>query len=464
MIDAGSDSRSRPSLAILGGPREVPPRLVKPWPQIGDSERRAIGRVLDRGELWGHAAPEISSLEQEFAATVGARYCLATNSGTAALHMAIAGVGVEPGDEVLTTAVSWTSTATSILQHNAVPVFVDVEPDTGNMDAGWLADKISDRTRAILVVHLAGLPADMGAISELATQQGIPVIEDASQAHGATLDGKAVGSLGDAAVFSVHASKHLPSAGEGGLFVTNREDVFRRAARVHQFGEERQPGRARCFEPVTVGWNYRMTEIAAAFVRSQLVKLGDTVARVRANSLLLSERLAGMTGWLTPAELTGRAHTFWRYTIRLDVDAMGIAAPPRTIGQRIRAALWAEGVPVELSDVVLPLTPLFQERGAPSRIPSPPDREGRERSYRPLDFPNAVRFVELGIPIGGRTPPNAEPAVDAFAAAIRKVQGGLADLMDAKPDEIMSRIPSDASITYAAGRDRFRADLGSEDT
>src|SRR5262249_32491266 len=150
---------------------------------------------------------------------LGVRHCLATNSGTAALHTAV-GAFAGPGDEVITTALSWTSTGTSILMHNAVPVFVDVERLTANIDPARIEEKITVRTRAIVPVHLNGLPADLDPILELARRHGVAVIEDGSQAHGALYRGRKIGTFGDCAIFSVHASKNL-SGGEGGLFVTN---------------------------------------------------------------------------------------------------------------------------------------------------------------------------------------------------------------------------------------------------
>src|SRR5213080_350074 len=171
--------------------------LVRPtrWPAITDGDRAAVARVLDRGVLSGAGAPEMRGLEVEFAATVGARFCLATNSGTAALHIALAAAGIGAGDEVIVPALSFIATAQAVLHQGATPVFADIDPVTYNLDPADAPRRVTSRTRAIVPVHLHGLPADMDAIDTIAQGAGLTVIEDAAQAHGALYKGRAVGTL-----------------------------------------------------------------------------------------------------------------------------------------------------------------------------------------------------------------------------------------------------------------------------
>src|SRR5271166_3384763 len=215
-------------LAIAGGPRTVPAGLAKLWPQIGDLERRAVLAVLDSGILSGAHAPEIKALESEFARYVDSRYCLSTNSGTAALHIAVAAAGIGPGDEVITSAFTFLASALAVLHQNAVPVFADIDPVTFNISPAEIERKITPRTRAIMPVHIHGLPADMDEILAIARKHNLIVIEDAAQSHGATYKGRKVGAIGDMGAFSVQSSKNL-SAGEGGLFVTNSDAFHERA-------------------------------------------------------------------------------------------------------------------------------------------------------------------------------------------------------------------------------------------
>ena len=201
------------------------------WPMLGAADRVAVARVLDRGVLSGAGAPEMKALEAEFAELLGAGHCLATNSGTAALHIALAAVGLGRGDEVIVPAFSFIATAQAVLHEGATPVFADVDPTTFNIDVADAARRVTSRTRAIVPVHLHGLPADMDEVNALAREHGLVVIEDAAQAHGALYRGRPVGTLGMMAAFSLNSTKNFP-AGEGGLFVTSDETLHGRAARV----------------------------------------------------------------------------------------------------------------------------------------------------------------------------------------------------------------------------------------
>lgn len=426
MISATSNT-----LAILGGRPAVGADLVTPWPVITDDDRAAIARALDAGVLWGHDAPEVAALEREWAAKVGSRYCLATNNGTAALHLALAGIGIEPGDEVITSAVSWTSTATSILFHNAIPVFADVDPETGNIDVGDIERNVSPRTKALLPVHLHGLPADMTAIRTIAADHNLIVIEDACQAHGALVDGAVVGSLGDAAAFSVHASKNLPGLGEGGLFVTDDEEIFERAASVHQFGEVRQSDGSRDFESVAVGWNYRSFEVPAAFVRSQLTRFEATLQTVRHNAALLSEALGSLAGLHVPATPADRTGSYWAYTVALYPEELGISLAPERFRDLVRSALIAEGVSLHHSDLVLPAMSNFQGKIGYGR--GSPWTDGHATpgiSYALDQYPAATDRVARTISLDGHRPPNGSDAVDAYGRAFEKVWSSIDQLID----------------------------------
>ncbi|MEA2329944.1 MAG: perosamine synthetase, partial [Thermoleophilaceae bacterium] len=264
------------------------------WPRITAADRAALERVLDRGELWGPNAPEVTALQEEWADYVGARFCLLTNSGTAALHCAVVAAGVRPGDEVIVPAFSFVATAMAVLHQGAVPVFCDIDPATHAIDPRAIAERIGPRTRAIMPVHVHGLPADMDAIGALARHHGLAVIEDAAQAHGATYRGQKAGSLGDCAAFSLNGSKHL-SAGEGGLFVTSDERALVAARRLAIFGEDTPPtgpGQYRAYWSHGVGWNYRSHELTAALARTGLRRLDDYNEAAQRNAAILSAGLA----------------------------------------------------------------------------------------------------------------------------------------------------------------------------
>src|SRR5213592_2910477 len=346
--------------------------LVRPtrWPAITDGDRAAVTRVLDRGVLSGAAAPEIRGLEAEFAAAVGARFCLAPNSGTAALHIALAAAGIGAGDEVIVPALSFIATAQAVLHQGATPVFADIDPVTYNLDWADAARRVTPRTRAIVPVHLHGLPADMDAINTLAQRAGLTVIEDAAQAHGALYKGRAVGTLGTMAAFSLNSTKNLP-AGEGGLFVTSSEDLYARAARVRFDGLE-PPSKWDPSHPLDDetdsqatlrGWMFLPGELTSALARSQLQRLAETTVRSRRNAARLSERLARLPGVEPPAVPPDRTHVFHKYRVRLDPERAGVQLSPPALRDRLLEALRAEGVEAVLWQTMpLPAHPIFASR------------------------------------------------------------------------------------------------------
>ena len=297
-----------PKLGVLAEEAATGSVTPRRWPILTEADRAAVARVLDRGVLSGAGAPEMKALEAEFAAMVGARFCLATNSGTSALHIALAAAGVGQGDEVIVPALSFIATAQAVLHQGATPVFADVDPATYNIDPNDAAQRVTARTRAIVPVHLHGLPADMDALGALAERHGLAIIEDAAQAHGALYKGRAVGTLGAMAAFSLNSTKNLP-AGEGGLFVTNSEEHYARAARVRFDGLE-PPSKWDATHPLDDeaealatlrGFMYLPGELTSALARAQLQRLGETTARSQRNAARLSERLGRLPGVEPPA-------------------------------------------------------------------------------------------------------------------------------------------------------------------
>jgi len=384
---------------------------MRRWPIITEADRAAVMGVLDRGVLSGAGAPEMRALEAEFAATLGTAFCLATNSGTAALHIALGALGLSPGDEVIVPAFSFIATAQAVLYEGAVPVFADVDPVTFNIDPADAARRVTPRTRAIVPVHLHGLPADMDAINALAARAGLIVIEDAAQAHGALYHARPVGTLGAMAAFSLNSTKNFP-AGEGGLFVTGSEALYARAARVRFDGLE-PPSKWDAQRPLddevdsvaTIrGWMYLPGELTCALARAQLTRLADTTARAQRNASRLSARLAALPGVIPPSVPPDRTHVFHKYRVRLDPAPAGRSMTPRALRARVLDGLRAEGVEAVLwQDVPLPAHPLFAST---------------ER------YPGATAALDSSVIIGSQSYPLfAQPldVVDAWADAFERV-------------------------------------------
>ncbi|HEC89506.1 MAG TPA: DegT/DnrJ/EryC1/StrS family aminotransferase, partial [Thermoplasmatales archaeon] len=235
-------------------------------PLLGEEEKKAVVDVLNSGML--ASGPKVEEFEKRFAEFVGVKYAVATTSGTTALHLALLSLSVGTGDEVIIPSFSFIATANSVLFCNAKPVFCDVNPKTFNIDVEKIESLITDKTKAIMPVHLYGQPADMKPILEIAEKHDLYVIGDAAQAHGAEYDGRRVGSFGDVECFSFYPTKNM-TTGEGGMITTNIEEIAERARSIRNHGREKTKWG---YEHNRLGYNYRMTDIAAAIGLEQLKK------------------------------------------------------------------------------------------------------------------------------------------------------------------------------------------------
>ncbi len=276
-------------------------------PQIGDEEFEAVKAVMQSGML--AQGKKVAELEEKFAKYCGAKHGIAVGNGTQALHIALLSMGIGKGDEVITTPFSFVASATSILFTGAKPVFADIDPKTFNISPESIAEKITPRTKAVMPVHIFGLPAEMGKINKLATQHGLKVLEDSCQAHGAAINERRVGSMGDAASFSFYPTKNM-TTGEGGIITTNDDEIDDLARKF------RNHGMADRYVYEFLGYNFRMTDIAASIGIVQLAKLEQmTKARI-SNAAYLTESLKAK-GIDTPYVPDNYRHVFHQYTIRV---------------------------------------------------------------------------------------------------------------------------------------------------
>jgi dTDP-4-amino-4,6-dideoxygalactose transaminase len=273
-------------------------------PLIGDEEEAAVLAALYSDRLVQGA--RVRELEERFAAFCGTREAVAVSSGTAALMVALTVHGLGPGDEVITTPFTFAATANAVLFTGARPVFVDVRSGDFNIDPSLIEAKITPATRAILPVHLYGQPCDMEAITSIARKHSLFVVEDAAQAHGASVDGKMAGSFGTGC-FSFYATKNM-TTGEGGMITTDDPATAKKARRFRSHGESSR------YVSESLGYNFRMTEILAAIGLPQLRMLPERNEQRRANAAYLTEHLHGV---ITPKEMPGRHHVYHQYTVRV---------------------------------------------------------------------------------------------------------------------------------------------------
>ena len=420
-------------LAVLGGHTVVQPESHRLWPDIRQEDREAVLAVLDRGVLCGANAPEITALQHEWAEYLGVEHCLALNSGTAALHCCLGAAGVRAGDEVIVPAYTFSATAMAVAHQGAVPVFVDVHPRTYNIDPARVEEKISERTRAIMPVHLHGLPADMDEIHAIADRHSLAVIEDAAQSHGALYKGRKTGTLASYAGFSLNATKNM-SGGEGGLFVTDNDEAMMIARRLSVFGEDvppTEPGELRSYWSIGVGWNYRNQELASAFTRSQLRRLDEYNTIVQTNGAILTEGLSKLQGVLPPYVPEDRTSVYHKFRVRLDPGALGFDGDATELRDRVVNALRAEGVEAGLWQVYpLPASPAFRR---PLRPWHPEWDDEPLDPYDPADFPETAKLLDESLILGSEPKPlfiQDAQVMRGYVEAFEKVLGNLDALLE----------------------------------
>lgn len=277
-------------------------------PIIEDEEINAVIEVMKSGMI--AQGPKVIEFEEKFAEYVGAKYGIATNSGTSALHVALLAAGIGEGDEVITTPFTFAATGNSVLYTGARPIFVDIDPETFTIDPTKIEEAITEKTKAIMPVQLYGQSADMDAIMEIAKKYDLIVIEDAAQAHGASYKGDKVGVLGDMACFSFYPTKNMTTS-EGGMITTNNKE-FAENAKVF-----RAHGSAKKYHHDVLGYNFRMTDIGAAIGIEQLKKIDSFNDKRIANAAYLNDGLVDIEGIETPIVKEGYKHVYHQYTIKI---------------------------------------------------------------------------------------------------------------------------------------------------
>lgn len=302
--------------------------ILAPWPQFDPDQIDAASRVLASGKVNSWTGQHTTAFVQEFARWCGTAHAIAMANGSLALSAAYLAIGLEKGDELITTPRTFIATASSAVLLGAKPMFADVDIDSGAITAATIEPLISPRTKAIAVVHLGGWPADMPAILELARANNIALIEDCAQAHGARIHGQSVGSFGDVAAWSFCQDKILTTAGEGGMVTTNRDDLwdamwaFKDHGKTHEavFGREHPPGFRWLHE--RFGSNFRLTELQSAIGRVQLQRLPDWTAVRTRNAMLLAEALADCSAVRVPLPPEGLTHAWYKFYAFVKKDAL----------------------------------------------------------------------------------------------------------------------------------------------
>lgn len=424
-LAAGVGSASAaPQLAVDGGKpiRERPLRGDHWGPLYYDeAERSQVVEVVDTGVPFrftarGGVAPvKVATFEKEFAAKIGTRYALAVSSGTGALESAIAALQIGPGDEVILPAWTWHSDCTAVVRAGALPVFAEID-ESFNIDPDDIESRITPRTKAIIAVHLQGNSADMDRILPVARKHGVRVLEDCSQAVGASYKGRRLGSLGDIATYSHQESKTI-TAGEGGSVVSSNPDLFERAVRFHDVGNLFAPHQAMLGETRLmpfVGTNFRMSELTGGVMLAQIRKLDKIIAAARANAAQVYEGLRDVPG----------------LRFRLRPDPAGDLGSPVFIRfdskarrDRFLETMKAENVPANPPEgsVILPVQPYIENKiTVHPAWPTWNSPRGKEIRYGAASCPRTIDILSrfAGVHVG---PKYTRREIEDIVAAVRKV-------------------------------------------
>lgn len=407
------------------------PALPLPWPTedivlrqlahlggdavIGQGFRKTVFPVITKEDLLQmqvsilrNHSNSVEQFTKDYCAYVGARHGIATASGTSALHLALVGAGVRPGDEVILPCFTFIATAQAVVAAKAIPIFVDIDPITYCADPRAVEAAITSRTRAVMPVHVHGLPADTAALRDICTRRGLVLVEDASHAHSASVDGQVCGSIGDTAGQSLMADKNFPVGGEGGIAFFASNEAYERA-------------KAFLFDS---GIDYEMSGIVAAFGISQLKRLPYYDAIRQRNAAYLTEQLATTELFCGPHVPDGSVHSYNMYRVRLHPEAIGLDdLPIHAIKAAVQELLVAEGVPArEWQNKPIPdHLPFRNRQGFGNGYPfSLSQRDFGE--YALANFPNALRMLRSTLTLCRelRSPVEAE-RIQSYALAFRKV-------------------------------------------
>ena len=405
--------------ALLGGERTKTSPFPL-WPIYDECERKALEEVLESRVWWRTPGGKTLEFEQEFASYHGAKHGVAVTNGTAAIEVALAAIGVGPGDEVIIPDFTFMATASAVLFTGALPVMVDIRPDTYCIDPALVEAAITDRTRAIIAVHMGGCPADLDSLKAVAERHHLLLIEDSAHAHGSRWKDAPIGTAGIAATFSFQSSK-LMTAGEGGIIITNDDDVERRIRSVHDCG--RMPGKW-FYSHYIYGSNYRLSEWQGAVLSCQLARLDEQTKKRHENGRLLDRLLSGIEG-ITPQSLDARCTRNGHYAYIFHVNATVFAGMTT---ERFIEAMEAEGVPHQASYPPVHALDLFQSGAYKTRLC--PDRANDDHPFLRAEFPVTRRAAWETVWIPQYALLGGEEDMHEIARAVEKIQKHAHDLTE----------------------------------
>ena len=405
------------ALALLGG-EKAKSKPFPIWPHYDEAEERALKQVLESRIWWRTPGSKTLEFEQAFAKFHGARHGIAVTNGTAALEVAMAGLGIGAGDEVILPDFTFVATASAVLFANALPVLVDVDPGTYCINPDLVEEAITPRTKAVIAVHMGGHPADLDRLKKITDRKKLALIEDSSHAHASEWKGKRIGTFGVAGTFSFQSSK-LMTAGEGGIIISNDEKFERQARSVHDCG--RMPGEW-FYSHFIYGSNYRLSEWQGAVLQAQLGRL-DEQTQVRHRNGRLLDRLLGMIPGITPQKLDDRCTRNGQYAYIFHVNKKEFAG---IATDRFIAAMNAEGITNQASYPPLHQLHMFRNGEYRKRLCG---KQAKERhAFLKRRFPATQKAAWETVWIPQPALLGDEEDVEEIAASLSKIQKHAKDL------------------------------------
>jgi dTDP-4-amino-4,6-dideoxygalactose transaminase len=405
-------------LTLLGG-KPVKSTPYPLWPQYDDQEREALLQVLDSRVWWRTPGTATLQFEQEFAAYHQAKHGIAVTNGTAALEVALAALGIGPGDEVIVPNFTFVATASAVLFTGALPVLVDVTSDTYCLDPDLAEAAITANTKAIIAVHMGGHSADLERLGDLARRHRLALVEDSAHAHGTEWQGRKIGAIGDIGTFSFQASK-LMTAGEGGMIITNRDDLELQARSIHDCG--RMPGEW-FYAHFRYGSNYRLSEWQGAVLSQQLSRLDQQAGQRTRSATYLNQALLEIEG-ITPQALDPRCTRNGHYAYIFHYDKSTFAGLPI---ERFIQALNAEGIPTQASYPPLHEMALFQNGAYRQRLA--PQHRDQTPAFLSASFPNTAKAAWETVWLPHPVLLGKAEEVAQVVEAIRKIQYQAGELL-----------------------------------
>lgn len=394
-------------LAINGGSKIRTEPFTK-WPIFGEEEISAVNQVFE-SRVWGIGGTKTKEFQEKFAKMHNASYGVAVMNGTVALEVALKACRIGEGDEVIIPDYTFAATATAVLNVNATPVFVDIDPDTFCIDPGKITKAINSKTKAIIVVHIGGQPADMDSIMQIANQKNLFVIEDAAQAHFAEWNSQKVGSIGHIASFSFQSSKNITS-GEGGIVITNDENLAKRSWSYHNSG--RRPG-GEWYEHPYLGNNFRMTEFQAAILLAQLSRAEDQLKKRESNASYLIKKLENIKGIKTlKRDERVNTHSYHLFIIKFEEENFNNISRDDFV-----KALNYEGIPASRGYVPLHRESFLTE----AKEFTLKSKNYSERDYNHVSCPETEKACRKSIWLPQNILLGSEKDINDIAAAFEKI-------------------------------------------